>query len=194
MSKTKPSYSLRIDDRTRTAIKPDGTKIPVVDAKYSTLIQPSPDDIKKGIPGDHANCMYCLACRRQFGSELVWVTRTLAYVELKVKKGKSVLERFILTAPAKANIRDFDATEDVTEEAVVFAAPSPSRTLDGKAKAHARWKAKKLLEAKKAYVVGTKPVEQKTNHKKADTVGTMRNRAYGMFQFKPIQAQKELGL
>jgi len=122
---------IRISDKTRTAIKADGTHIPVVDAKYSFLVQPEPDDIEGAIPLDPAECMYCRACRRQFGSELVFVTRGLAYVELKNRFGKPELRRFILTQPAKRKVRQFDLPDpQITSEAVIFAAPEGSRTLN----------------------------------------------------------------
>jgi hypothetical protein len=88
---------LTIHDGSRTAIKADGTRIPVIDSRDTVYIQPSKEDIKKGIPGDHANCMYCVCVRRQFDSGLAWITRTLAYVEFLGKDGKPELRRFILS-------------------------------------------------------------------------------------------------
>jgi hypothetical protein len=114
----------------------------VVDAQFSFLVQPSEEDIANSIPLDHSRCMYCRACARQFGSELVWVTRTLAYVELKNRHGESELVRFILTAPAREKIREFDSghQQSITPQAVVFAAPKSYQRLDSvykKSLAHA---------------------------------------------------------
>lgn len=175
----KKSSTLRINDKTRMAIKSDGTKIPVIDGKFTFVIQPNEEDIKNAIPGDHANCMYCLAYRRLYGSDLVWVTRSLAYVELKEKGGKPVLERFILTDPARVNVKDFDAEKDVTPEAVVFAAPRGSQRLDAKAAAYSRWASGK---SRKAYLKGQKSGESK--RKIPQPVSTLRDRATGKFQFQ----------
>jgi hypothetical protein len=183
---------LRINDRTRTAIKSDGTRIPVVDGKFSFLIQPNEDDIDNSVPGDHANCMYCRACRRQYGSELVWVTRNLAYVELKVSGGKSQLHRFILSNPAKINVRNFDNHEKVHSEAVIFSAPVGKQTLEAQAAAYQRWaqgKAKPQKHSrKKAYLVGELPecpTASTSQRKVPEPAGTLlRHRATGMFQFK----------
>jgi hypothetical protein len=173
---------IRINAKTRIATKSDGTRIPVVDAKFNVLVQPNQDDIKNGIPGDHANCMYCLACRRQFDSELVWVTRSLAYVELKVKGGRSVLNRFLLSSPAKENVAEFDKkSAELTPEAVVFSAPAGARTLDAKRNAWHQWEKKRRQG--KAYVKGEAP---KTDRKRIKHFGeTLRNKATGKFQFQP---------
>lgn len=181
MKKEPHQSQLRINPRERIATKADGSRIPVVDAKYDVLIQPAEEDIKKGIRGDHANCMYCLACRRMYGSDLVWVTRTLAYVELKAKGGKPELQRFILRDPAKVKIRQFDSGLGPTPEAVVFAAPRNSETLDAKTAGWKRWK-KKQKDKKTAYVKGEKMGAIKS--KPHPLFSVLRDSAYGMFQFK----------
>jgi hypothetical protein len=183
---------LRINDRTRTAIKSDGTTIPVIDGKFNFLIQPNEDDINNSIPGDHTKCMYCRACRRQYGSELVWVTRNLAYVELKGPGGKSQLHRFILSNPAKINVRNFDNHQKVQPEAVLFAAPTGRKTLDAQAAAYLRWvqgKAKPQKHPrKKAYLVGEQPecpsAEASKRKVPQPAQNLLRDRATGMFQFK----------
>ena len=180
-------YNLRIDDKARTAITPDGRKIPVRDGKLTFVVQPDDDDIKNGIPGDHARCMYCLACKRMYNSELVWVTRGFAYLELR-KKGKPELHRFVLRDPARQNIKDFDAKKDVTPEAVIFAAPTGSYTLDAQAKKYQR--------LKKAYLVGevsasnSKKKPPGVSHKKrpALAVSTLRDPATGKFHFYRAKA------
>jgi hypothetical protein len=184
----KKNSPLRIDDRTRTAIKADGTRIPVIDATCSFLIQPSQKDIDQGIPGDHENCMYCLACRRMYDSELVWVTRTLAYIELRIKGGKSILQRFILTDPARNNVKSFDAKEELQPEAVVFAAPNGRHTLAAQAAAYKRWTSGKAKPHKKAYIVGEAGAQPDVNQPKRKVpqpgAAGLRERAYGRFQFK----------
>jgi hypothetical protein len=190
----KKNPALRISDKTRMAIKADGTKIPVVDSEYSFLVQPTFEDIEGAIPLDHMHCMYCRACARQFGSELVWVTRGLAYVELKNKHGKPELRRFILTNPAKAKIRDFDkGSTQVTPESVIFAAPTGSQRLDAihlrKMKSNAD-----LARRRKAYVTGTVSAPSKPKQKVGKPAGpALREKATGMFQFTQ-KAQPKFGL
>jgi hypothetical protein len=123
-----------------------------------------------------------------YASDLVWVTRTLAYVELKGKGGKPELRRFILTEPARKNVKAFDAGTDVTPEAVIFAAPSGGRTLDAKAAAWKRWgskqnekKKKERKQKKHAYLKGENPAGPK---KPNPFFSALRDPAIGMFQFK----------
>lgn len=174
--------NLKIDDVNRIATKPDGTKISVIDSEFTFLITPNKDDIKNGIPGDHANCMYCLACKRMHGSELVWVARTTAYVELPDLDGNPQLHRFILSSPARFKMKDFDAKKYVAKHAVVFAAPKGNQTLEAISK---NWKAwKKKVDAgykpkKKAHILG-----QKKDHSIRPLDLTLRDPATGMFQFK----------
>ena len=177
--KDKPS--LRISDRHRIATKADGTRMPVIDSKFTFLLQPTADDIKNGIPGDHTNCMYCLACRRQFNSDLVWVTRGLAYVELKGKGGKSELHRFILSDPARMNVKDFDNGKDITSEAVIFAAPKGGQRLDAQ---RLKYYASKNSsnQKKKAYVSGT----VKGHHRPKPIAQVLRDPATGMFHFARV--------
>jgi hypothetical protein len=174
--------TLRIHDPSRTAIKPDGTKIPVIDSKFTFLITPDENDIKNGVPGDHARCMYCLACRRMHKSELVWVARGVAYVELRNKQGKPELHRFILSDPAKVKIKDFDASKHVPVHSVVFTAPSASQSLEHSAREYRIRKAKGDFnkEKRKAHVVGQK----QKDHSIHPLELALRDPATGMFQFK----------
>lgn len=187
--KEKPS--IVINDLKRIAIKADGTRMPVIDSKLTTVIQPTTEDIKNGVPGDHANCMYCLACRRMFESELVWVTRTVAYVELKGKGGKPELHRFILTDPARLAVREFDAKKDVTPEAVGFAAPTRSQCLDALYLKHQKMMAK--TEKHQAYVKGKKKSYPKNPSapQRLKPFHELRAPAHGMFQFRPIKTRLE---
>src|SRR5215472_16952410 len=158
------SPHIRVSDKKRIAIKADGSRIPVVDSKYSFLIDPT-------------ECMYCKACKRQFNSELVFVTRGLAYVELKGKNGKPELRRFVLTKAAKENIRRFDAGNDqVTPEAVIFAAPTGSKSLSYQSSRSGKPKPKPaLIKGRK----GGKPRE-----KIGIPVGiALREKQTGRFQF-----------
>jgi len=176
---------LRISDRTRTAIKSDGTRIPVVDSRYTMLIVPDPEDIKNGIKGDPANCMYCLACRRQFHSELAWVARGVAYIELPAQGGKTRLERFILTDPAKLNVKNFDEGEDIPHHAVIFAAPSKNLTLAAITaawKKHQKRKAEGKVIPRKALVKGE--IKEKKRHKHELASLTIRDPQTGRFHFK----------
>lgn len=186
----KKQIALKISDITRTATKADGTKLPVIDAPHDTLIQPNAADIKNGIKGDHANCMYCLACRRLFDSELVWVTRGLAYVEILGPNGKPQLQRFILEKPARAAVKGFDAGTYCTPEAVVFAAPRGTRKLYyQRQKWHENKKKAELkTQHKAAYVKGESspsPFEElpRPKRKVPTAFDEARDRATGMFQF-----------
>jgi hypothetical protein len=177
-SNSNPVPPIRIVDQTRTATKADGTQMRVVDAEFSFLLQPSAEDIANAVPLDHSRCMYCLACARQFGSELVWVTRTLAYVELKNKQGKPELVRFILTAPAREKIKEFDSgKQSVTPQAVVFAAPKKTQRLDSNYK---RKQAANKKRQRAAYLKGT---IKKRDHKLRPVSEALRDPATGMFHF-----------
>lgn len=138
---------LRISRDGRTATKPDGTEITVIDSKETVFIQPSDEDIANSLRGDHTHCMYAMACRRMYHSDLVWVTRTVAYIEFRGRKGVHELRRFILKAPARENIKDFDAGKEVSPESVIFAAPVgrqrlghmiPGKTKNNKKQAHVK--------------------------------------------------------
>lgn len=134
--KTKPPF--KFNARDRQIIKPDGTIMPVIDSPHSTVIRPNANDIKQGVRGDPTKCMYALACKRMFESELVWINRGVAYVELTGKGGKPELHRFILKESAKENVKNFDAGKTVYPESVLFAAPSRSQTLDAQAEKEKR--------------------------------------------------------
>lgn len=175
---------LKIHDATRTATKADGTKLQVIDSPLSTIIQPTTKDIENGIPGDHSNCMYCVACRRLFDSELVWVTRNVAYVELKNKKGVSELHRFILKDPARDKVKGFDQDKmNVTPEAVIFAAPSGSRRLDAiKANWHKWNERQKKGASQKAHIKGH-GIKKASKRHEVNSFHTLRSSGSGMFQF-----------
>ena len=172
---------IAINDKTRTAIKADGTKMPVLDATFSFLVEPNDDDIKNGIAGDHANCMYCLCFKRQNGSELVWVTRRVAYVELKNVNGKPELRRFMLSEPAKVAVGKFDSKQDVKPQVVAFEAPKGSDRLDvQRAKYQALAKRRKEQPHNKAYVKGSK---RGSGVQQVNEFTALRHPATGMFQF-----------
>ena len=172
---------MKISDRTRTAIKSDGTIIPVVDSKFSFLVQPTKKDIENGVQGDHTKCMYALACRRLYDSDLVWVTRTLAYIELQNKKGEPVLHRFILKSPARNQVKGFDKDKEyATPEAVIFARPEGRMRLDAKLVAEAKRRTRiKSGKEKKAYVKG----QAARPHRVKPLADTLRDPAFGMFHF-----------
>lgn len=165
---------LRISDKTRFAIKPDGTRLPVLDGKFTFIIEPNEEDIKNGVPGDPTRCMYCLACKRMYGCDLAVVTRRVAYIELRGPGGRLQLRRFILKKPAQMQVKDFDRG-DVIPEAVIFAAPHGKNTLDA---SKAKYQKDKL-----------QPKAKKTPRKKLDRPHTMdsfqalRVSGTGMFQF-----------
>lgn len=168
---------LRISDKTRIATKPDGTKVPVFDGKFTFLIEPNAEDIKNGVPGDPTQCMYCLAAKRMYGCDLVWVTRTRAYIELRGRGGRLELQRFTLKNPARMQIKDFDR-EALTPEAVIFAKPTGRESLNG---IRARYQQDKLHtdKPKRAFVKGKGP---KKMHER-DLHTTLRASGTGMFQF-----------
>jgi hypothetical protein len=168
---------LKVSDKTRIATKPDGTKIPVLDGKFTFLIEPNAEDIKNGVPGDPTQCMYCLAAKRMYGCDLVWVTRTRAYIELRGPKGRLELRRFVLKNPAQMQIENFDRG-DVTPEAVIFAKPTGRASLNG---IRARYQQDKLRadKPKRAFVKGKSP---KKKHE-MDSFHTLRASGTGMFQF-----------
>jgi hypothetical protein len=180
---------MKISDKDRTATKPDGTKIPVVDSKFTTLLQPTEEDIKKGVRGDPAQCMYAVCCRRLYGSEIVYFTRQRAYIELRGKKGRYELHRFILANPAMVGIKDFDASRDVSPEAILLLAPKGRQRLDVQ---HAIYKERKenqrqkKKDYEKAYVSGEAPVEKDERQRKdrAYNVDSLRRPATGKFQFQ----------
>lgn len=176
---------MKIYDKTRTAIRPDGTRIPVIDGKFSFLIQPTKEDIKNGVPGDHTECMYARACRRLYNCELVWITRTLAYLELNNKKGEPELRRFILKDPARSQVKGFDKGEVDTPEAVIFAEPKGAFSLDAKRETEARRRVRSKSKKKSAYIKGESKGGE-NSHRLEPLASALRNPASGMFHFNKI--------
>jgi hypothetical protein len=182
--KHNPSHlpPLKISDKTRVATKADGTQLPVLDGKWTFILEPNQEDIKNGVPGDPTRCMYCLACKRMYGCDLVWVTRTRAYIELRGHGGRLELRRFVLKDPAQMQVKDFDR-EDVTPEAVIFAKPSRKESLNG---IRARYQQNKLDhkptdKPKRAFVEGQGPKKAKPHA--INSFQTLRAAGTGMFQF-----------
>jgi len=180
---------MKISDRTRTATKPDGTKIPVVDSKLTTIIQPTIDDIKNGVPRDPTRCMYAVTCKRLYQSELVWITRTRAYVELKNKGGRPELHRFVLADPARVNIKDFDAKKDVTPEAILFLAPKGRTTLEGQRKVQRAWEHN--MRQGKAYVSGDAIPESGPKRPAKKKPVSLRESGSGKFQFQHRKSESQ---
>jgi hypothetical protein len=168
---------MKISDKTRIAIKPDGTKIPVIDSKLNTAIQPNEDDIKNAVPEDPTRCMYAQACKRMFGSQLVWIMRTRAYVELKGKGGHPQLHRFVLRKPAIANIRNFDAGKSASAETIVFASPPKKERIEVMRE---NYKATKNKRKKTTQKIHPKDVPEKSSH----AILPLRHSGTGLFQFK----------
>lgn len=184
----KPQPLLKVSDKTRIATKSDGTKLPVLDGKWSVIIQPNKNDIEKGIPGDPQNCMYCVCCRRMLECELVFVTRTRAYVELKGAKGRPELRRFVLKNPAQMQVKDFDRDKYVTPEAVIFAKPEGKESLNG---IRARYQNDKLQpKPKRAFIKGKGPKKKVERPHEIDSFHTLRASGTGMFQFPRKQESK----
>lgn len=123
-------YQWQLDLKRREAIRPDGTRIPLMDASENFLVQPSEDDIRNAVPQDELRCMYCLAVKRQLvGSKMVQVSRTRAFVEQK-RAGQWIMLRYAVKGVARKNIEKFDKLEPVSDDAVIFAAPKGSERLD----------------------------------------------------------------
>jgi hypothetical protein len=181
---------LKISDKTRVATKADGTQLPVLDGKWTFILEPNEEDIKNGVPGDRTRCMYCLACKRMYGCDLVWVTRTRAYIELRGKGGRLELRRFVLKDPAQMQVKDFDR-EDVTPEVVIFVKPTGRESLNG---IRARYRQSKLqpnsrrlpsshrVSVTDTRVKGKAPRKAQKPHE-IDSFRTLRAAGTGMFQF-----------
>jgi hypothetical protein len=182
--KNKPS--LRVSDKHRIAIKADGTRLPVLDGPFDFLIEPNEEEIRNGIRGDPTRCMYSLACRRINGCDLVWVCRYVAYMEMKAKGGKAVLYRFILSKPAKSNVKDFDTGANVKPEAVIFAKPRGLERLDAIRKHRTTADASKAKK-EKAFVKGKGGAREKQDHSIHPWNG-LRAAATGKFQFPTVPA------
>jgi hypothetical protein len=123
-----------------------------------------------------------------YGSDLVWITRSLAYVELRGKNGKPELRRFYLKAPAQEEVKAFDSGGQVARSAVIFAAPTGSHTLEAKAAAWRRWQHKRKGKGKEAYIKGEK--KGATKAAPVSFIAALREPAYGMFQFRSTQKQR----
>lgn len=170
---------MKINKYKRAVIQPDGTEIPVIDAKFSTIIQPSQSDIEHGVPGSMTACMYAKACKRLFDSEFVVIARTVAYVEVKGKGGEPQIWRFIIRDPARMKIEDFDAGASVTKEAVIFAAPQGRHSLDYKA-------ARKQIHEQFPEVAAMRAVMNRRKKKSPHTIRPLRDPGTGLFQFKKL--------
>jgi hypothetical protein len=188
----KAHNSLKINHRTRIATKADGTQLPVLDGKFDFIIEPNEEEIRDGIPGDPTQCMYCLALKRLVPSaEFVWVTRTIAYVEMMGHGGKREIRRFILTKPARKAIYDFDTNrEDCTPEAVIFSAPKGSLRLDAilerKRPLDKKRREKRREKQRKAFLNGTISPLKKEDVKKVSRMPlglALRQPASGRFHF-----------
>jgi hypothetical protein len=127
-----------------------------------------------------------------YGSELCWVARGVAYVELKAKGGKPRLERYIITKPAKANLKAFDGGEAVAPEAVIFAAPTGIMRLDSPQRhgAYQRYKQRMkegTIKKRSALLKGEVKLKGKSKGHTLIPL-TLRDPQTGMFQF---QSRKE---
>lgn len=177
---------MKISDRTRTAIKADGTRIPVVDGKLHHTLQPNEDDIKNSKRGSPSECMYVLCVQRQFGSEMAYFTRGgLAYIELRGPHGKPRLERYMVSPIGKAKIKDFDAGKEVTPEAIQLSPPVGVRRLGAQSALYQRRREQQQSKPAKgkAWVKGNIKDKPKGHEIKSLDELMLRNSATGKFHF-----------
>jgi peptidoglycan hydrolase-like protein with peptidoglycan-binding domain len=113
----------------RSFTAPDGTKMDIVDSKYSYVIQPNEQERKDGIPHDPVRCMFALAVMRELKAKYVCIAKSRAYFSQRGRNGKLELQRVVLTPAAQADQKLFDDGGKVSGEAVVFAAPEGSQRL-----------------------------------------------------------------
>jgi hypothetical protein len=177
--------SLRVSDKHRTAIKADGTRLPVLDGPFDFLIEPNEEEIRNGIRGDPTQCMLAQACRRINGCDLVWVCRYVAYMEMKAKGGRPVLYRFILSEPAKSNVKDFDTGANIKPEAVIFAKPRGRQRLDAMREQYKATAGTRKTKKEKAFVTGKGGVRKKQDHS-IHPWNNLRAAATGKFQFPTV--------
>jgi hypothetical protein len=158
----KPEPALRISDKTRTAMLADGSEIPVVDAKKGFLIRVKQEHIDAAEPDDPAKCMYALAGKEQFDSELVWVTRTRAYIEMKTLAGTSELIRCIVPEIVRRQMKanDLNLKTEIKPHNAFFRAPTLSQRLDY-IKVMKQKSNQALAEKRKAAAVERKAAELK---------------------------------
>jgi hypothetical protein len=197
----KPEPALRISDKTRTATKADGTRIEVVDAKAKFIVRVLQEHIDAAVPNDPCRCMYCLACMDQHGSELVWVTRTRAYVELSNEAGISQLVRCVLPPGVIKYMRDHDMNLKhlIKPHTVTFDPPAPYQTLD-RTFFRNRNSNQKLAEKRKAASLERKAaemrrkaVELKSAALKAKVTESRLERGLPPFpDYEPIQSPQQI--
>jgi len=115
----------------RMMTTPDGKKLPVEDAEAELYLQPNEDDIKTAVKADPTRCAYANCCRRILGSHYVWIVRRVAYVEMNLRRGQTILRRFMIKkgSPARGNIETFDHKATMELEAVKLYPPKKTERL-----------------------------------------------------------------
>jgi hypothetical protein len=78
----------------------------------------------------------------------------IAYVEIRVAGDRTELQRYFVKSPGLMNIAKYDAGKHVSLEAVYFAPPTGSRTLDAMAEARRRRRVAKRTASNSANVGG----------------------------------------
>lgn len=114
--------------------------IPVREARASLHVQPNKDDIKGATKEDPTNCAYARCLRRTLECTVVYVFKSIAYIQTLDERGKASLERYVVRHYAREYLLKFDGGERVEPGGFVFHAPARSRTLDYKVKDYARRK------------------------------------------------------
>jgi hypothetical protein len=116
--------------------------IPVQDATKDLRVIIKPCDITNAEQKDPGHCVFARACKRSFGTKKVLFLRKVAYVELPDEKGKTKVERFLMSPSVHQLISDFDrGNKIIPHGGFLLLAPSASQQLDvGRAKDEARRK------------------------------------------------------
>lgn len=149
---------------------------PVVDAKNDLRVSILDDDINKGIAKDFNECVFAQACKRQFLSQKVLLMKRVAYLSLPDEFGNYRVERFIISSAGMKLIADFDrGIMPKAKTSFVFAAPTPSETLNAKIKYQLKFNKLKRQAKLKGKINGS-PVEKSTTKTKmSEQIMDVRN-------------------
>lgn len=110
---------------------PEGGSYPLEDASSGLFATITSDDLSCAVEGDPCRCVIAQAFKRAAGSPEVLIGRTIAYVVLKID-GEEKAMRFRVPAKTRKVIDSFDATGDISVEALELKPVMSSDKLESK--------------------------------------------------------------
>lgn len=114
----------------------------IKDAESDVRLPWSAVNVKRGKRRDAAHCVVAEACREYFGSSVVAIFKTKAYVDILGENGVRHVERFIVPPLTRKLIEAFDKGEMVPQDdrQIVLKAPTPCQRLDYQLRQKRKWR------------------------------------------------------